>query len=52
MKGFDGFFKSLRNQKEIKKPRGKPLPVWAKNQQGFKIFERISIFTYEILIEN
>ena len=35
------FWKSLIILKEIKKPSGKSLRVWAKNQLRFEIFEKI-----------
>ena len=37
------------NLKEIKKPSGKSLRVWAKNQLRFAIFEKILKFTYKNL---
>ena len=34
------YCKSSETQKEIKKPGGKPLRVWAQNQLRFEIFEK------------
>ena len=43
------YWKSLIILKEIKKPTGKFLRVWAKNQLRFEIFEKILKFTYKNL---
>ena len=43
------FWKPLIILKEIKKPSGKYLRVWAKNQLIFEIFEKIWKFTYKNL---
>ena len=43
------FWKSFIILKEIKKPRGKFLRVWAKNQLRFEIFQKILKFTYKNL---
>ena len=40
---------SFVNLKEIRKPRGKILSVWAKYKIGFEIFEKNFEFTYENL---
>ena len=43
------FWKALINLKEIKKPSGKFLRVWAINQLWFEIFQKILKFTYKNL---
>ena len=43
------YWKSLIIQKEIKKPSGKSLRFWAKNQLRFEIFEKMFKFTYKNL---
>ena len=43
------FLKCIIIRKEIKKPSGKILRVWAKNQLGFEIFEKFLKFTYKNL---
>ena len=43
------FWKDLINLKESKKPSDKFLRVWAKNQLGFEIFEKILKFTFKNL---
>ena len=43
------FWKYLIILKEIKKPSGKFLHVWAKNQWRLKFFEKILKFTYKNL---
>ena len=42
-----GYCKSFITLKEIKKPSGKPLRVWAKYKWLFEIFEKILKFTFE-----
>ena len=43
------WWKSLIILKEFKKPSGKLLRVWAKNQSGLKFVEKILKFTYKNL---
>ena len=43
------YWTSLMILKEIKKPNGKCLRVWAKNQIRFEIYEKILKFTYKNL---
>ena len=40
---FMASWKSLINLKEIKKPSGKILRIWSKNQLGFKFLSKIRI---------
>ena len=44
-----GYWKSLIILQEIKKPSGKSLRVWVKNQLRFEIFEKVFKFTYQNL---
>ena len=47
-----GYWKSLIILKDIKKPNGKSLHIWAKNQLKFELFEKILKFTTKISMEN
>ena len=46
---FDGILKIFHNANKIKKPFGKFLRVWTKNQLRFEIYEKILKFTYKNL---